>query len=319
MGTRPDHPRRSTTAHRRGLEISDPARARRSPPAPHRRSVLLQHLVVGLVGAQLQSRHEKLNDFGILSRLRMTPRQVPESVPGQEHFTAEIRLPWETPRSPLWGGLLHIQTRGNLKCVGQVWYSHRLERAGSAVRQALRRASEDRDGFPEELDETEIVPHFLITAPIRWGPDDAGLLGTRSCRTARSKSGSGRPTMTPTAPGSKRSGKRVQQVDWDDVRVHEVPATEIKRPAFTMPVAAPAPPPKEGRARVHRAGSDSTRPARPRPVAESWRRIEAWMSSALPRGYCRPPCRGRPRRRLPSSRRRSARNFRGREGVVPDP
>ncbi|WP_406697849.1 SMI1/KNR4 family protein [Singulisphaera sp. Ch08] len=137
--------------------------------------------------------------------------------------------------------------------------------------------------FPEEFDETEIVTHFLITAPIRWGPDDAGLLWNEVLPNGEVEIRFWTPDNDADRARLEAFWQACQQVDWDDVRVHEVPATEIKRPAFTMPVAAPAPPPKAGPApEFTEQGLIRRVPHAPAPVAESWHRIEAWMSRHCP-------------------------------------
>lgn len=134
-----------------------------------------------------------------------------------------------------------------------------------------------------EADETEVVIHRLITPPTRWGPDDANLMWTEV-------EPDGDAVVRFWIPDGEADRARLeafwqacQEIDWDDVRVHEVPATEVKRRAFTLPTPTDPPPRREGpppeftdQGLIRRVPHD------PAPVAESWRRIEAWMSRHCP-------------------------------------
>ena len=84
-----------------------------------------------------------------------------------------------------------------------------------------------------------------------------------------------------------------QEVDWDGVQIHEIPRPQIGTHKITMPIPAPPPPPREGpppelteHGLIRRVSHE------PAPVAESWRRIEAWIVEALPRGHRLAPARG---------------------------
>jgi hypothetical protein len=74
-----------------------------------------------------------------------------------------------------------------------------------------------------------------------------------------------------------------QEVAWDGVQVHEIPATRIKSRRITVPIPAPPPHPRGGPPPERTEHGLIRRvPHAPAPVAESWRRIEAWMSRHCP-------------------------------------
>ncbi len=139
------------------------------------------------------------------------------------------------------------------------------------------------DDETDEGEETEEVIHRLMMAPTRWGPDDANLLWNEILPDGDVKSHVWIPDGDADRARLEAFWQACQQVDWDDLRVHEVAATGIRPPAFTMPTPAAPPVAREGPPpEFTDAGLVRRVPHDPAPVAESWRRIEAWMAIHCP-------------------------------------
>jgi len=141
---------------------------------------------------------------------------------------------------------------------------------------------DDEDDEDEGQERVEVI-HRLIIPPTRFGPDEEGLLWNEVLPDGGAEVRFWIPDDDADRDRLEAFWEACQQVDWDDVRIHEIASTEIKRRAFAMPVPAPPPAPKEGPPpEFTEQGLIRRVPHDPAPVAESWRRIEAWMSRNCP-------------------------------------
>ncbi|SIO66800.1 Cell wall assembly regulator SMI1 [Singulisphaera sp. GP187] len=135
----------------------------------------------------------------------------------------------------------------------------------------------------DAAEETEVVIHRLISPPERWGQDDAGLLWNEVLADGNVKTHFWIADDADDRARLEAFWQACQQVDWDEVQIHEVPATSIRKPKFTMPSPVEPPPRPQGSLpEFTDQGLIRRVPHDPAPVAESWQRIEAWMARHCP-------------------------------------